>query len=51
MKATAIRRAARSRMRLPPRRAPSQQRSRERVERMLAAASALIAERAATPCA
>ncbi|TJV49466.1 MAG: TetR/AcrR family transcriptional regulator, partial [Mesorhizobium sp.] len=27
-----------------PRRAPSQQRSRERVERMLAAASALIAE-------
>ncbi len=28
-----------------PRRAPSQQRSRERVERMLAAASALIAER------
>ncbi|RUU02593.1 TetR family transcriptional regulator, partial [Mesorhizobium sp. USDA-HM6] len=27
-----------------PRRAPTQQRSRERVERMLAAASALIAE-------
>ncbi|RUU08701.1 TetR/AcrR family transcriptional regulator, partial [Mesorhizobium sp. M7A.T.Ca.TU.009.01.3.2] len=27
-----------------PRRAPSQQRSRERVERMLTAASALIAE-------